>query len=102
MSLTGITLLGLSKFSQVRFLRNKLQFSFRHNLKALRKYYPGYRMRVYHNLKKDSSEFGHLMVLECLNDILDLCNVNYNPRLGNARLDVIFIEVPLALRMICP
>eukprot|EP00095_Tigriopus_kingsejongensis_P005425 maker-scaffold576_size132709-snap-gene-0.17 protein:Tk05425 transcript:maker-scaffold576_size132709-snap-gene-0.17-mRNA-1 annotation:"hypothetical protein DAPPUDRAFT_96285" len=54
------------------------------NLELIQKYYPGYVMRLYHNLSPESPVMESLCHLTCHEPMLDLCDISQNPRLGNA------------------
>ena len=45
------------------------------NLQLMKKYYPGYIMRIYHNFEKNHWAHKYLCKFACDNPILDLCDV---------------------------
>ena len=49
------------------------------NLISMAQFYPGWTMRLYHDLTKENPLFQNLCTLACSNNQLDLCYVNQLP-----------------------
>ena len=57
------------------------------NLELMRKFYPGWTMRLYYEVNEYQGEvMKQLCELACKEVDLDLCDANANPKLGNASL----------------
>lgn len=69
------------KASQAEEQSRKYLAGIEANVEAIGRFYPGWKMRLYHNLDDD----GWICNLACVNhDKLQICNVNENPMFGNA------------------
>eukprot|EP00094_Tigriopus_californicus_P007660 TCALIF_07377-PA protein Name:"Protein of unknown function" AED:0.28 eAED:0.32 QI:0/0/0/0.25/1/1/4/0/227 len=55
-----------------------------HNVRTIKKYYPGYRMRLYYRLTDNEMAMERLCQLACEEEILDLCDISRNPMVLNA------------------
>jgi hypothetical protein len=67
-------------------LRNALPFLFRDNVLHIGSTFPSFRVRVYHSLTPASAHWAEMCGLACEHSHLDLCDVNNNPKYGNASL----------------
>ena len=56
------------------------------NLKAMKELYPvGFRMRLYYQMPKKGKLFNRVCQMACKEPQLDICDVENNPKYGNAR-----------------
>ena len=53
------------------------------NLQAIKAFYPGWTMRVYHDIPKNDSRLAELCHIACKEPLLDLCNIREIPAIGN-------------------
>ena len=71
-----------SELSQIRGYLKHIKT----NLEAVKEFYPGWTMRIYHDVPKNDSRMAFMCDLACNNSQLDLCAVEEIPNLGNVKL----------------
>ena len=65
-------------------------YPYRANLDLVGALYPGYRLRLYYDIPEtDAPTKDHLCGLACSSSILDICDINKNPRFGNGRYEYV-------------
>ena len=53
------------------------------NLQAIKMFYPGWTMRVYHDIPKNDSRLAELCHIACNQPLIDLCDIRDIPAIGN-------------------
>ena len=67
--------------------QRKYFLGIKENVDLLRKFYPGWTMRVYYQVNEYQGEvMKKLCELVCSEPELDICDANANPKLGNASM----------------
>ena len=67
--------------------QRKYFLGIKENLDLMRKFYPGWTMRVYYQVNEYQGQvMKNLCELVCSEPELDICDANTNPKLGNASM----------------
>ena len=67
--------------------QRKYFLGIKENLDLMRKFYPGWTMRVYYQVNEYQGQvIKRLCELVCSEPELDICDANANPKLGNASM----------------
>ena len=73
--------------SHEQSMKRKYFLGIKENLELMRKFYPGWTMRIYYQVNDYQGDvMKKLCDLACSEMDLDLCDASENPKLGNATL----------------
>ena len=72
------------KVISVSFLNSQNVSKLQQIVENTYQYYPGYFLRIYHNLTEKQENYAHLCDLFCLNDHVDLCHTMKIGRYGDS------------------
>ena len=73
--------------SHEQSVKRKYFLGIKENLNLMRKFYPGWTMRLYYQVNEYQGDvMKKLCQLACTEPELDLCDASDNPKLGNATM----------------